>query len=123
MLTDFPRYNLEIERFKKGKLYSKIYRNAIEFIQLNGRKNKPVSSKTLEEYFGIGGKSLRTIVSFARCEDGFPIGSNNDGYFWAKNIDEINDTINHMEERAFKIQKAANSLKEAFATQNQLSCL
>jgi len=118
MITDFDKYNDEVLRFKNSKNYPKIYNEVISWIKSRGSYETP--SKILESNCGIPGTAIRAIVSYARCEEHLPIGSNNAGYFWAKIHPELQGTIAHLEERAFKIGKAANGLRQSLPDKTQM---
>ena len=68
-----------------------------------------VNSAVLERAFGVNGVELRNIVNKLRC-DGQPVCSNVNGYFYAKNPDEISDTITQLLSRTKKIINAAQGL-------------
>lgn len=66
-------------------------------------------SAVIERVFGIGGVTVRQLINKLRCE-GRPVCSDANGYFYAKNRGEINDTITHLLNRTRKINDAARGL-------------
>lgn len=73
-----PQFNIE-ETF--CEYLSKYYRGS----------NNPASSKTLEAVFHVKGSEIRRIVNSLRSK-GEPICSDYDGYFYADNQHEINES-------------------------------
>ena len=68
-----------------------------------------VPSAVVEHTFGISGASLRQIVNRLRS-NGQPVCSDGNGYFYAKNRDEINNTVTQLLRRTRKITDAAQGL-------------
>jgi len=68
-----------------------------------------ITSGELERLFGINSRSLRQIVNKLRC-DGRPVCSDVNGYYYAKNRNEINNTITQLLGRTKKINDAAQGL-------------
>ena len=73
-----------------------------------GAENAVPSAK-VERLFGINGATLRQIVNKLRC-NGQPVCSDVNGYFYAKNRDEINTTVMQLLGRTKKITDAAQGL-------------
>ena len=71
--------------------------------------SKAVHSDTLEQLFSCTGRSLRRYVSSLR-QDGYPICSDETGYYYADNQQEINDTICRLNELATKIANARTGM-------------
>ena len=65
-----------------------------------------VRSVEIERSFDIKGVAVRQAVNRLRC-NGQPVCSNADEYFYAKNANEINDTITQLLGRTKKIIDAA----------------
>jgi biotin operon repressor len=63
----------------------------------------------IESVFGISGVTVRWIVNKLRC-DGQPVCSDANGYFYAKNRNEINSTVTQLLSRTKKINDAARGL-------------
>ncbi len=120
-LTGFEDYNREMKQFEKSSLFQKHYDRL-----LVGLRKKtvalPVKSKAIEYALGIQGTQVRKLINHAR-RDGEPIGSTNDGYFFAKNFSEIQGTILQLEERGREILFIASRLKKTdkFKTQQSLT--
>ena len=66
-------------------------------------------SADIERIFGIGGAAVREIVNKLRCK-GQPVCSDANGYYYAKNTNEINNTISQLLGRTRKINEAARGL-------------
>jgi len=77
-----------------------------------GRK-QAVHSKELEDRFGIGSRTVRTYISSLR-KAGFPICSNEKGYWIGMNPKEINGTIKRLGDFTREVDNARTGL--AFAT-------
>ncbi len=77
-------------------------------------KERAIHSKELEDRFLLSGRSLRRVIGSLRL-DGVAICSNENGYFYAGNQTEINDTIGRLTELAVKISNSKNGLMFASA--------
>ena len=55
-------------------------------------KRNAVYSRELERLFSIDGRNLRRKISALR-QDGYPICSDESGYYYAQHQKEINDTV------------------------------
>ena len=77
-------------------------------------KERAIHSKELENRFFLSGRSLRRVIGSLR-RDGVAICSNENGYFYAGNQNEINDTIGRLTELAIKISNSRNGLMFASA--------
>ena len=72
-------------------------------------KSKAVYSRELQRLFCIDGRNLRRKISSLR-KDGFPICSDETGYYYADNQKEINATICRMNELVTTISNARTGL-------------
>ena len=72
-------------------------------------KEKAVLSRELERLFCIDGRNLRRKISSLR-KDGFPICSDESGYYYAKNQREINGTVCRMNEMVTTVSNARTGL-------------
>jgi hypothetical protein len=68
-----------------------------------------VTCAVIENVFGVSGVTVRWIVNKPRC-DGQPVCSDVNGYFYAKNRNEINNTVTQLLSRTKKINDAARGL-------------
>ena len=68
-----------------------------------------VPSARIESIFDINGATVRQSVNRLRC-NGQPVCSDVNGYFYAKNSNEINETISGLLGRTKKITDAAQGL-------------
>lgn len=72
-------------------------------------KDKAVLSRELERLFCIDGRNLRRKISSLR-KDGVPICSDETGYYYADNQNEINETVCRMNELVTTISNAQTGL-------------
>ncbi len=86
-------------------------KNAIcEYLKKNHTgKDKAVFSAELERLFSVDGRTLRRKISSLR-QDGYPICSDETGYYYADNQKEINDTVCRLNELVTKISNARTGL-------------
>ena len=75
-------------------------------------KEKAVSSAYLQSRFLISSRTVRKIVNQLR-NDGNPICSDEDGYYYAANEGELLNSIYQMTSRIKEIAKAKNGLVKA----------
>jgi biotin operon repressor len=73
--------------------------------------NYPISSKKIEAGLKIKGTKVRAIVRYLRRQ-GYPIGSNERGYFYARNHFEMEETITHIEQRIKSMQETLKEMKQ-----------
>jgi len=76
---------------------------------------RAIKSKILESLFDMKGKELRNLVNVLR-RDGIPICSDGNGYFYAKDEQEIRTTIKHMKNRIAGINAAINGLQQCLSS-------
>ena len=72
-------------------------------------EGKAVQSKCLEMKFQMSGRKIRDIVNALRCE-GHPICSDDGGYYYAANRNEILGSIRQLNSRIEKIAEAKDGL-------------
>ncbi len=85
----------------------------IDYLKTHHRgKNKAVTSSRLEAAFDIKGAEVRRIVNEARS-GGYPICSDNSGYYYAANKRELNATIEQLSGRVENISNARDGLLTA----------
>ena len=75
-------------------------------------EGKAVQSKGLEFRFQMSGRKIRDIVNELRC-DGYPICSDENGYYYAANKKEVMRSISQLNSRIEKISEAKNGLVNA----------
>jgi len=61
---------------------------------------------------GLSGPEVRSIVHFLR-QEGYPIGSSGNGYYWAFRPKDLDPTIEHLKQRINAIQNALNAVRKA----------
>ena len=74
----------------------------------------PLRSDKLEAATGFKGPVVRALVNALRL-DGVPVCSNSRGYYMARSLAELDQTIKHLRQRAASIQQAAAGLEVARA--------
>ena len=72
-------------------------------------KEKAIHSKDLEKLFMLDGRNIRRKISALR-QDGFPICSDETGYYYADNQKEINHTVCRLNELVTKVSNARTGL-------------
>lgn len=72
-------------------------------------KEKAIHSKELEKLFMLDGRNIRRKISALR-QDGFPICSDETGYYYADNQEEINHTVCRLNELVTKVSNARTGL-------------
>lgn len=86
----------------KSKLY---------LLQHSGYKK----SRELEEELGVSGAVIREVVREMR-EQGVPITSDQNGYGYAKDIDDLRPTLDHLRKRALSMLRTIRKLENNFVT-------
>lgn len=72
-------------------------------------KGRAIHSKDLQRLFLIDGRNLRRKISALR-QDGYPICSDETGYFYADNQKEINDTVCRLNGLVTQVSNARTGL-------------
>ena len=72
-------------------------------------KGNAIHSKELEKLFLLDGRNIRRKISAMR-QDGFPICSDETGYYYADNQKEINTTVCRLNELVTKVSNARTGL-------------
>lgn len=108
-LTTFEDYDGLTTRAKEAA------RDILQFIQTFRTSTempdtRRVKSAEIERIFSLSGTEVRSLVSAWRCA-GLPIGSDYSGYFWAESFFDIKPTIDHIEQRALRLEHVARSLR------------
>lgn len=76
---------------------------------------KAISSKELENIFGIRGRLIRKEVNSLRCE-GKPLCSDAMGYFYGRTSHELSATISQLDSRIYRISQARDGLNNYLNT-------
>lgn len=77
-------------------------------------KRNAVYSRELERLFSIDGRNLRRKISALR-QDGYPICSDESGYYYAETQKEINDTVRRLNGLVTMVSVARNGMLFASA--------
>ena len=75
-------------------------------------KSRAIHSRDLQRLFSIDGRNLRRKISALR-QDGYPICSDETGYFYADNQQEINQTVFRLNGLLTKVSNARTGLLHA----------
>ncbi len=94
----------------------------LEYLKMNHTgKEKAAQSRYLENKFYISARNVRNIVNALRC-DGKPICSDESGYYYAANEEEVMSSIRQLNSRIDKIAKAKNGLINAMSLLHSSRC-
>ena len=86
----------------------------LEYLKLNHTgKEKAVSSKDLERLFSLNGRTIRKKINKIR-QDGKPVCSDQNGYYYAETQEDINKTIRWLNDLVTGVSNARTGL--LFAT-------
>ncbi len=72
-------------------------------------KENAIHSKEIEKLFGISNRTVREYVTKLRKE-GYPICSDNTGYYYANTQEEINETIKRLNEFITRVSNARTGM-------------
>ena len=75
-------------------------------------KSRAILSRDLQRLFSIDGRNLRRKISSLR-QDGYPICSDESGYYYADNQKEINQTVYRLNGMLTKVSNARTGLLHA----------
>jgi hypothetical protein len=121
-MTGFERFTEEQDAFRASKLFREKYDLFIRHIQANcrGLKNAKLDIG-LCEFLDIKSPALRALVKFCRRE-GHPIGSTEEGYFWAESFADLTSTLAHLTERRDSLSYTISQMRKCYADECQ-GCL
>ncbi len=117
-MTGFQKVDDEIEAFKKSSLYPLKYNDLVAIIKHRPFNKRLVLSSELEETLKLRGASIRAIVKNAR-RMGIPIGSCGDGYHYARDFSELEETVHHITERRDSLSYTLAALLKCYPDGNQ----
>lgn len=92
-----PEGRMICQNCEAGQIYGADKKSAI-YIYLKEHhrgKSNAIHSKELQDIFSIDGRNLRRKISSLR-QEGVPICSDEDGYYYADNQQEINKTVRRL---------------------------
>ena len=84
-------------------------------IRLHDLEN-PIYSIEIETQTGLSGILVREILRELRREHK-PIANSNKGYFWAKNMAELQDTLDDLEHRETSLRITRKAMENCFSEQ------
>lgn len=85
--------------------------NCLRYLQQHTTEDKPRIAYNFRQAYGFQPSEVAALIGYLRMQ-GYPIGSNNRGYFWAREPDELNKTIEHMESRLVRQRRITEKLKQ-----------
>ena len=94
----------------------------IDILKLAPHTRRLVLSRELEDRLNLRGASIRVIVKNAR-RLGVPIGSCGEGYFYARNFNELADTMHHLKERRDSLTYTLRALEKCYPDECQTELL
>ena len=83
---------------------------------------RTVRSVKIEKGLDVSGVDVRAMANTLRRR-GEPIGSNVNGYYYATDARELEETIKHLTERRNSLSAVIEGLNRAFADKGQLELL
>lgn len=101
--------------FVAGNVYIDILKRKVRGISKHFLKivpvvhHKAIYSRELERLFSLDGRTLRRKISSLR-QDGFPICSDETGYYYAETQKEINDTVCRLNSLVLRISNARTGM-------------
>jgi hypothetical protein len=117
-LSGFGRVNTDLSFEDRNRID-----NLVVVLKSETTKERPIISEKLEPRIGLHGKSagaqFRDLVSYMRAVMHLPIGSGGEGYFWARNREELESTKDHLKQRGTKIWEVVAGLEQAYPPEDQ----
>ena len=96
----------------------------LSYLQLNTSEKNPCISHNFQRTYKFVPSQVSALMAYLRMQ-GYPIGSNGNGYFWAKRPEELDQTIEHMESRIRrqsvilnKVKSIREAMKETYQQQD-----
>ena len=100
----FPDMTVGESLIAKSDLLKDILRDYTE--------GNPIVGSTLAKMLAFKSSvEVRALVSHLRVAEGAPIASQGNGYFWATKPEELDATIEHVENRLARLRRVARSLR------------
>lgn len=84
--------------------------NCLIYLQKNTSEEKPCIARRFQQGYRFQPSEIAALIGYLRMQ-GYPIGSNSRGYFWAKEPGELDKTIEHMESRLVRQRRITEKLK------------
>jgi hypothetical protein len=88
-------------------------------IKLHGKDN-PIYSVQLEQHYNLRGAEVRNIIRDLR-RSGEPIANSKDGYYYARDINELKETLEDLRGRATSMLNTASLMEKRFNNNKELS--
>ena len=83
-------------------------------------KAKAIKSQELESLFNCKGVQIREKVNELRSR-GVPICSCNKGYYYSESMDDIKETIVHLDSRIKKIKTAESGMRKILNSMEEMN--
>ena len=84
----------------------------LNYLKFNSTFQKPIVSKKLQYLYNISDLTVRQAVGLLR-DDGYPIASGAKGFYFAKSADELEGTIDNLQERIAVMSRRRSLLIQA----------
>ena len=88
-------------------------------IKLHGKDNR-IFSYQLESQYNLCGAEIRSIIKELR-RSGEPIANSKDGYYYARDINELKETLEDLRGRATSMLNTASLMEKRFNNNKELS--
>lgn len=87
--------------------------NIIDYLmEYHNTEKKAINSRSLCELFNLHSKQVRSLVSVMR-QNGEPVCSSNNGYWYSTEIENIDRTIKRLAEQVKNMNRAIEGLNKA----------
>ncbi len=90
----------------------------LSYLQHNTSEESPCISRRFQKAYKFVPSQVSALIGYLRMQ-GYPIGSNGKGYFWAKDPEHLDETIEHMESRLRQQFIITHKLKEIRAAMRE----
>lgn len=92
--------------------------NCLVYLQMHTTEDKPRKAYNFRQAYGFRPSEVAALIGYLRMQ-GYPIGSNGKGYFWVREPDELDKTIEHMESRLVRQRRITEKLKTIRSTMQE----
>lgn len=92
--------------------------NCLRWLQTQTSEENPCCARKFQRAYGFRPAQFAALISYLRMQ-GYPIGSNGKGYFWASIASELSETIAHMKSRIGRQERTTNAIETTQATMRE----
>ncbi len=90
----------------------------LSFLQYNTSEASPRISHGFQVAYKFVPSQVSALMAYLRMQ-GYPVGSNGKGYFWAREPGELDQTIEHMESRIRRQSVVLQKMKSTRETMRE----